>query len=321
MGNHGIDFQTMINAAPVVLTEGGMIERIKRESSLVLDPQILHAGLIYDPAGRDALARIYRDYIDIAQKHSLPMLSLAPTWRANPQRIALSAFSDQGDINRDGVEFLDNIRESYGDYSRSIYIGGLMACRGDAYRPEEALSIDAAAEFHAEQAARLAGSGVDFIKAATLPAVSEALGLAKAIAACGVPYVLSFVVRPDGTVLDGSPIHEAIDLIDAAVQPKPFFYMINCVHPSVFDKALSCEFNYTRQVSDRILGLQANTSTLSPAELGDLSYLDTTEPDEFAAAMIALHEKFGLKILGGCCGSDAGHIEEIARRIPYNRSV
>ena len=55
-----------------------------------------------------------------------------------------------------------------------------MACKGDAYRPEEALSKEEAALFHREQAEALAQSGVDFIKAATLPAFSEAYGIASA---------------------------------------------------------------------------------------------------------------------------------------------
>ena len=306
-------FEEMIAVSKVVLTEGGMVERIRRDPLAVLDPFIAHSGLIYDQQGRAALTRIYREYIDIAQAYHLPMMSYAPTWRANPENLQKSVFADHKNINTDCVNFLKEIRESYADYSPSIFIGGLMACKGNAYSPGEALSKHDAAIFHREQAEALAKSKVDFIKAATLPAVSEAYGIAEAISSQGIPYILSFVVRPDGSILDGTPIYEAIEMIDSEIQPKPIFYMLNCVHPKIFSQALRQECNISRNVKNRILGFQANTSAKSPKELDNLSYLDTIPPEEFGSMMIALHKEFGIKVLGGCCGTDARHIAQIAK--------
>jgi hypothetical protein len=62
-----------------------------------------------------------------------------------------------------------------------------MSCRRDAYSPAEALLVDEAPEFHAWQAGKLADTGADFLLAATLPALSEATGLALALAATGKP--------------------------------------------------------------------------------------------------------------------------------------
>ena len=152
---------------------------------------------------------------------------------------------------------------------------------------------------------------MDFILAATLPAVSEALGIAAAVSQCGIPYGLSFVIRSDGRILDGTPLQTAIEKIDATVDPAPLFYQINCVHPTIFKEALK----HSDPGSGRILGLQANTSLKSPEELDGLDYLDTSEPKEFAESMLALHTQFGLKIIGGCCGTDHRHIEEIAKRL------
>ena len=190
-----------------------------------------------------------------------------------------------------------------------------MACKGDAYRPQEALSKEDAEIFHTEQASILAESGVDFIKVATLPSVSEAHGMASAISLHKTPYILSFVINPDGTILDGSPIHEAIELIDTNIHQNPIFYMVNCVHPTIFDQAISKEIKLLKYLRGRILGLQANTSSKSPDELNDLAYLDTSDPVEFGELMVSLHKRFGIKILGGCCGSDGNHILEIAKRI------
>jgi hypothetical protein len=135
-----MNFEEMTAVSKVILTEGGIVERIRRDPIVSLDPFIAHSGLIYDQQGRAALTRIYREYIDIARTYNLPMMSYAPTWRANPENIRKSVFACYKNINTDCVNFLKEIRESYANYSTSIFIGGLMACKGNAYSPEDALS-------------------------------------------------------------------------------------------------------------------------------------------------------------------------------------
>ncbi len=310
-----MDFQQAIAHYPVILAEGALIERLRRNPSVRLNPHILHAGLVYDSRGQTALRQIYRQYMDIGRVAGLPLLTCAPTWRANPARLRQAGFDDQADVNGDGVRFLASIRAEYGAYAGQVFVGGLMSCRGDAYKPAEALPADEAAIFHRPQARALAAAGVDFLLAATLPAVSEALGLARAMAGCDTPYALSFVLRPSGTLLDGTPLHQAIAMIDSAVNPAPLFYMANCVHPTVFESAFAAAISQSPSVGRRVIGLQANTSTKSPEELDKRGSLDGAEAEPFASAMVGLHHWFGTKILGGCCGTDNRHIAAIARRI------
>jgi len=305
-----------VQAGWPILTEGAMVERIRRHPDVDLDPEIAHAGLIYDDAGRRVLAGIYRQYLDIGHRYDLPMLTLAPSWRANPERIARAGIGRSVEtINGDCVRFLKKIRDSYGDYGRNIFVAGMLACRGNAYDPSEALGSKEAERFHSQQAGALADGGVDFIKAATLPAVSEAIGIARAIDKTGVPAVLSFVIRLDGTVLDGTPLHRAVEKVDAAVSKAPAFFMVNCVHPSIFMNAMEMAAKQSGNVTRRVLGFQANTSAKSPEELEKLDYLDTTEPAPFAEMMLEIHRKFGTRVLGGCCGTDERHVRKIAARL------
>jgi homocysteine S-methyltransferase len=310
-----MDFRQAIAHYPVILAEGALIERLRRNPGVRLDPHIVHAGLIYDSRGQTALRQIYRQYLDIGRMAGLPLLTCAPTWRANPARLRQAGFDGRTDVNGDCVRFLASIRSEYGAYAGQVFVGGLMSCRGDAYKPAEALPADEAAAFHQPQARALAAAGADFLLAATLPAVSEALGLARAMAGCGPPYALSFVLRPSGTLLDGTPLHQAIAMIDAAADPAPLFYMANCVHPTVFESAFAAAISQSPSVGKRVIGLQANTSTKSPEELDRRGALDGAEPEPFANAMVGLHHWFGTKILGGCCGTDNRHIAAIARRI------
>lgn len=308
-------FEDAIREYPVILTDGSILERLRREEGVELDPAILHAGIIYDEHGRNVAARFHRRYIDIGLRFDLPFVSLASTWRASPERIEKSVFKDKKDINGDSVRFLDSIRREYSDYAKKVYVGATMACGGDCYRPEEAISREEAMRLHQPQAEALAEAGVDVILACTLPAVSEASGMAAAVSGTGRAYGISFVARPDGRVLDGTSLHDAIERIDSETDPKPLFYGVNCTHPSALRQALEREFNQTPLVRERLMLFQANTSAKSPEELDNLEHLDAMDPGEYGEAMAALHSRFGLKILGGCCGSDNRHIEEIAKKI------
>ena len=310
-----MNFEQAMSSYPAILGEGAVIERVRRDLPVDLDPYIANSGLIYDPAARDILESMYRGYLDIGLHHDLPMIVLAPTWRANPERILKSSYSGHKTINQDCVRFIRDLRGSYDGYARKIFIGGLMACKGDAYNPAEALSEKAAEVFHRTQAEILAVSGVDFMMVSTLPALGESVGMGRVLAATGIPYVLSFVIRPEGTLLDGTPLEEAVSKIDDATQTAPLFYSVNCVHPSIFQEGVGRAARNSKELKRRILGLQANTSALSPEELDGRDNLDTTAPEPFADLMLELHTDYGLKVLGGCCGSDQRHISEIARRL------
>lgn len=292
--------------------EGAVVERVRRGAPHLLDPLLMNAPLIYGEAGRALLRQIYAGYMEIGRVHDLPLLSLTPTWRANPDRVAASAFAGR-DLNGDAVRFLQEIRTSLGDYAAQVYIGGLMGCRGDAYKPEEALSRKRAGTFHADQARALAGAGADYLMASTMPEIQEALGMAEALAATGCPYLVSFIVRPSGCLLDGTPLDEAMSSIDGPVSPRPLGYLVNCVHSSALDAALSTPAGRRALDTGRLLGLQANTSSKTPEELDGAEELEGEAAEDFASGMCALRNRFGLRVLGGCCGTDAAHILALAR--------
>lgn len=300
-----------IEQAPCILGEGAVIERLRRDGELELDPFLVNSAFIYDAASRAALEAICRQYLEIGRAFDLPLLMSTPTWRASRERIEAAGYAGV-DVNGDNVRFLHGLRAEYGAYGEKIVICGLMSCRGDAYNPAEALPVDAAREFHAWQAGRLAGAGVDFLLATTLPALSEATGLAKALAATATPYMISFVVRPEGTLLDGTPLKDAIAAIDAAATPQPLAYLINCTHASFARSALLHETNSSLRVRQRIIGLLANTAAQSPEELNGSASLVEEDPLTFGKSVAALHRELCLKILGGCCGTDERHIRCLA---------
>ena len=307
-------FTKFLESTPCILGEGAVIERLRRDNDLELDPYLVNSAFIYEDVKRAALETICREYLDIGRTYDLPLLMSTPTWRASRERIDAAGFAGV-DVNGDNVRFLDALRKSYAEYAEKVIICGLLSCRGEAYSPADALGVEEALEFHSWQAGKLAVAEVDFLLAATLPALSEATGLASALAATGKPYIISFVARPEGTILDGTPLKEVIAVIDASVTPRPLAYLLNCTHASFARAALMHETNSSPLVRQRVIGLLANTAALSPEALDDSASLVEENPETFGQSVAGLHRELGLKILGGCCGTDDRHIRSLAAHL------
>jgi homocysteine S-methyltransferase len=306
-----MQFEQFIRTASFALSEGSIYERLRRNPTVEFDPYIFHATLIYDSRYALILEQVHREYLDVGQRYHLPMFTLTDTWRANQERIRQSKFRDHK-VNQDNARFIAALRDSYGPDASPIFTGGQIGPKGDAYTPEEApLSVEAES-FHTPQLEALAEGQVDFLYAATLPALPEAQGIARAMAKQGLPYILSFVIRRDGTLLDGTPLDQAIDTIDNTAPKSPTGYAVNCVHPAIFSDGLAALEKQGSSLTQRILSFQANTSAKDPKELDGLSELETEKPEILAELMLQAHRQFHTPFFGGCCGTDTSHIECLA---------
>lgn len=303
----------------LLLGEGSMYERLRRSGAEAFDPMIAHAGFLYDDLGQQVLADTHREYLDIGQRYGMSMVAGTPTWRANTERIAGSGHASEN-VNADAVRFMRDLCDGYGHDATPILICGVIGPKGDGYLPDEAPSADEARAFHRPQIEALASAGVDYLSAFTLPDAGEALGIAQAMAEVDLPYQLSFVLRPDGTLLDGLPLADIIDKIDNDTARAPHSYASNCVHASVFASALRVTMASNPQAAARVVELNANTSAKSPEELDGLEELDTEAPNDFGRNLAMLYKEFGVNSLGGCCGTGTEHIEALARALAQEKS-
>ncbi|NPE30105.1 homocysteine S-methyltransferase family protein [Methanococcoides sp. SA1] len=311
-------FVILFNESKIILTEGALVERLKAEYNLKMDEAINHAGLIYTKP--DILEQLYRQYIDIAVKYDLPIMIMTPTRRVNVESVKKSKYSDQNIIS-DSSDFLNSIKESYGHFSEKILIGGLLGCKGNAYSGEKIFTIDEAYNFHKQQTIQFTNKKVDYLFAGIMPEINEAIGMAKAMAETPLPYIISFMIQKEGCLLDGTNISDAIKIIDDGVDPKPVCYMTNCVHPTNLIKALNNDKNKTSPYLKRFNGLQANTSILSCDELDNCGELHQDDFNNIIDEMIYLEKQYGLKIFGGCCGTNQKFIDGLANELFSNSTT
>lgn len=305
-----MNFIDCINNRESILMEGALGERLKREFHLPFDENVVMSGLVFSKDGRSALNKLWSEYAGIALKYDLPFLATTPTRRANRDRVERSCY-DSG-IIRANVEFLRQVQKVQ---KCMMYVGGLMGCKGDAYTGTGALDRQESQFFHDWEAGLFAESMVDFLYAALIPNVEEAAGIALAIQKYKIPYIISFTIRKDGCLIDGTTISDAIQYIDSITEFLPVCYMTNCVHPKILYEALLQPFNRNEIVHTRFAGIQANTSPLSYEELDNSKNLRTSDPAELASQVLELRKINRIKIFGGCCGTDGRHMDEIAKLI------
>ncbi len=86
-------FPEFLEKFPCILGEGAVIERLRRNTDLELDPDIVNSAFIYNDVKRAALDTIYREYLDIGCQYGLPLFLSTPTWRASRERIAAAGIS------------------------------------------------------------------------------------------------------------------------------------------------------------------------------------------------------------------------------------
>ena len=187
-------------------------------------------------------------------------------------------------------------------------ISGCVGPRGDGYDPGRVMSVAEAAAYHARQIKTFSETQADMVTAITMTNANEAIGVARAAVGRGMPVAISFTLETDGRLPTGQSLRDAIEEVDTATARAPAYYMINCAHPTHFDAILAAGEDWVQ----RVRGIRANASKRSHAELDQAKDLDDGDPAELGRQYRQLRRSFShLNVLGGCCGTDHRHVEQI----------
>lgn len=274
-------------------------------------PDFAAFPLLDDPVGRGLLTEYFRDHLRIAATTGTGLVLETPTWRANSDWGARLGYDVAAldRVNRDAVALLRELAKEHPEVA--LVVSGNIGPRGDGYNPNELLSADVAERYHRPQIESFVAAGVDRVTMLTATHTGEPIGVVRAAVAADIPVVIAFTVEIDGRLPSGQPLHEAIAEVDAATDSAALHFGINCAHPDHFTDALEVD---SPAVIRRIELIRANASRASHAELDQAEELDDGDPIELGslyAGLLRSHPH--LRVLGGCCGTDARHVEAIAR--------
>ena len=292
------------------LTDGGLETTLIHHHGLML-PWFAAYVLLETYDGQAHLVRYYQRYARLAEAHRLGLILESPTWRANRDWGARLGHSRRtlALYNREAIGLMAELREVQPPSRRPIVISGNIGPRGDGYVPGARMSVNEAADYHAEQVATFVLTEADLVSAFTLSYAEEGMGIALAAKAMGMPVVLSFTVETDGRLPSGETLESAIERTDEATGGAPAYYMLNCAHPTHFAAVLTRGAAWVQ----RIRGIRANASRLSHAELDQRPTLDDGNPEALGADYGHLKRLLpNLRVAGGCCGTDHRHVEAMA---------
>lgn len=293
----------------IFLTDGGLETTLIFQDGLDL-PYFASFPLIDTEDGRRLLETYYQSYVDIALKAKTGFMLDTATWRANPDWAAKLGYAGAGldEVNRRCVQHLIDMRDRCETPETPMVVSGAIGPRGDGYVADKAMSSDEARAYHLPQIRSFLDAGADMATAFTLNYVEEGIGVALAAKSVGLPVALSFTLETDGKLPDGTSLRDAILAVETESDGYPVYYMINCAHPTHFADVLETDEPWVK----RIRGIRGNASTRSHAELDSAPDLDSGDPIDFGKRYRALRGRQAqLTILGGCCGTDCRHVEQV----------
>ena len=292
------------------LTDGGIETTLIFHDGLEL-PDFAAYALLKRPDGEAALQKYFRAYAGIARRSRVGLILESATWRASrdwAERLGHTP-GELAELNRAAVRQLEGIRAELQSAETRIVISGCLGPRGDGYSPANLMSVEAAEAYHAEQVRVFADTAADLVTAITMNYVEEAIGITQAARRAGMPVVISFTVETDGRLPTGDTLQTAIERVDTTTGAYPAYYMVNCAHPTHFERVLDAQQPWAQ----RIRGLRANASRQSHAELNEATTLDIGDPVELGREYADLKRRLPrLNVMGGCCGTDHRHVEQIA---------
>ncbi len=301
------------------LTEGGQETEILYRHGHDL-PEFAMYPLLDRPKAVDDLRAMWTRYFEVAVDHGFVALVGGLDYRASPDWAAKLGYSLDAleTMQRRSLDFLRAVAEPFAAQLTGLLISGIVGPRGDAYQLNRTITAEEAEEYHAVQIATLRRAGVDLVSAMTFNGVPEAIGVARAAHAAGLP--LGLYLTLDGTtgrLKSGPDLRSAIEAVDAACGPaRPDFYGINCSHPLEFGHALE-----PGAWSDRLRAIRPNAAMMDKQALCQIGHLVDGNPDELGAQLGSIAERFpGIDIWGGCCGTWDRHLDRIAAEVSRVRA-
>src|SRR6476469_247137 len=222
----------------IFLTDGGMETTLIFHEGVDL-PHFAAFVLLDSPEGRQKLQKYYEAYLAVARARGVGFVLDSPPWRANPDwadKLGYDAAALKA-INLRAIAFLEQLRADWEAPGLVCIISGAIGPRGDGYKAGNMDAAEAQA-YHEAQIAAFVEGGADMVTAYTLTSIDEAIGIARAAKAHGIPAVISFTVETNVRLFNGQTLREAIETVYRATQSAPEYFMINCAHPTHLQGAL-----------------------------------------------------------------------------------
>ncbi|MGV9308782.1 homocysteine S-methyltransferase family protein [Nonomuraea sp. NPDC003727] len=268
----------------MILLDGAVATELERRGLPMAAPWWTTRALLTEH-GRELLRAVHRRYLEAGAR-----VLTANTFRCNLRALRRAELDERqaGRMVRLAVDLARSARDGHDD----VVVAGSMAPVEDCYRPD---LVPADAELRAEHrwmAGRLAAAGIGLALIETVNTVREARIAVEEAREAGLTAWVSFVCGPSATLLSGEPVARAAAAVYRAGAAA---VLVNCTS---LDVARGCV---------------AELAGLGAGDIGVMPNLEPRNgppvpPERFAALMSGWRRRYGLTLLGGCCGTTPAHI-------------
>lgn len=307
-------------AGQIILAQGGLETTLEFKTDFQLREFSAYEAALSEK-WKYLVAKDFEGYLRMAARHDIPLILDAPTWRASPnwfEKLGTSESDRESVYSRtlaDANAVIQSIEKEVGKIS--VLVQGVIGPMGDGYCVKDAPSVEYSRKYHASAVEAWKKTNVTEISAITITSSNEAAGIALNAAVFDLPLSISFVLTVHGKLPSGETLGEAISFVDNIVEEKkPMCYLINCIHPKYVAPVLSEAVKNNEQWLRRVGGVRGNASEKSHEELDCSTSLDEGDPKEWAKHMVDLLTIVPhMRVLGGCCGTDVKHIDNLAQLV------
>ena len=247
--------------------------------------------------GQPRLVRYYDAYLAIADRDGVGISLDTPTWRASTDWAAARVLERaHGRAARGRGRAPPRPPAQWERPGVPVVISGVIGPRGDGYQPGELMSPEEAEGTTGSRRRCSPASAADLVVAVTMNYEAEAIGIARAAEAAGMPVAISFTVETDGALPTGQSLwvrRSARSTRRRAATP-----------PTTWSTARTRRTSPTCSTrspwSARIGGIRANSSRMSHAELDEAEELDPGDPAELGALYRDLRTSHpSIRLVGG----------------------
>lgn len=288
----------------VVLGDGGYLLELERRGYVQAGPFVPEVSLTRP----EALAELHREFVragvDVIQ---------TLTFYASEDKLATVGLGGRvDDMNRAATRIAREVAAE-GD----VLVAGNLSCAW-VYEPDDPATHHRTRELFDRQLAVMTEEGIDFVIAETFNWLGEAMIAAEAIAATGLPAMVTMGPDNDPNSFEGyTPGEQAKRLADAGVD----IVGVNCLRSPEYMLPVMEEMRAavpdsvhlaTQPVAFHGTHEQPNFVSLPefPFELEKIS-LPRAAMGEFATQA----RDMGFDYIGSCCGSVAAHVREMAKAL------
>lgn len=248
----------------------------------------------------DRIARLHQDFVDAGAD-----IILTNSFGGNARRLMLHKLDHRvADLNARAARIARSVADAAG---RPVVVAGSIGPTGDLLAPLGPITEDEAVEVFAEQMQALAEGGADVMWIETMSAPDEMRAAVRAANRLGLPCTLTASFDTAGKTMMGlSPA--ALPRFAGELEGEPLAVGANC---GVGAADLLVAVLSMKAESDTPIIAKANCGI--PQWHGDHVHYSGTP--ELMADYARLAVDAGVRIIGGCCGTSAGHLAAMRRAL------